>query len=69
MLKLGNFQNVEGIVAIEGKTIEEVPFPAIVKPAYLGSSIGIKVVKNKEELEQALNVAYKYTNKVLIEKQ
>lgn len=68
ILKLGNFPNVEGIVAIEGKTIEEVPFPAIVKPAYLGSSIGIKVVKNKEELEQALNVAYKYTNKVLIEK-
>ena len=68
MLKLGNFPNVEGIVAIEGKTIEEVPFPAIVKPAYLGSSIGIKVVKNNEELEQALNVAYKYTNKVLIEK-
>ena len=68
MLKLGNFPSVEGIVAIEGRTIEEVPFPAIVKPAYLGSSIGIKVVKNNEELEQALNVAYKYTNKVLIEK-
>ena len=48
MLKLGNFPSVEGIVAIEGKTIEEVPFPAIVKPAYLGSSIGIKVVKNNE---------------------
>ena len=28
MLKLGNFPSVEGIVAIEGKTIEEVPFPA-----------------------------------------
>lgn len=68
MLKFKNFPVIDGFVAIEKEEIEKCDFPAIVKPAYLGSSIGIKVVKNQEELEQALNNAYKYTNKVLIEK-
>lgn len=42
--------------------------PLIIKPAYLGSSIGIEVVNNKEELKMALNNAYLYTDKVIIEK-
>ncbi len=42
-------------------------YPLIVKPSLLGSSIGVSVVKNDEELEQALSVAFKYDCKVLCE--
>lgn len=43
-------------------------FPKIVKPAHLGSSIGIKKVNNIEELTIALKEAFNYDNKVIVEK-
>ncbi|PZT48681.1 D-alanine--D-alanine ligase A [Helicobacter valdiviensis] len=50
---------------------EEIPsnltFPLIIKPARLGSSIGISLAKNQEELEYALEVAFEFDEKVLIE--
>lgn len=42
-------------------------FPVYVKPVHLGSSIGIKSAKNKKELEEALEVAFFYDEKVLVE--
>ena len=42
-------------------------FPLIVKPLRLGSSIGVSVVRKKEDLEYALDVAYEFDNEVLIE--
>lgn len=46
----------------------ELPYPVIVKPASLGSSIGVAKAKNREELTQALEVAFEFDRKVLIEK-
>ena len=43
-------------------------YPVIVKPAKLGSSIGISVANNKEELEQALINAFSYDVKVIVER-
>ncbi|HOK17152.1 MAG TPA: D-alanine--D-alanine ligase family protein [Candidatus Paceibacterota bacterium] len=42
-------------------------YPLFVKPARLGSSIGIKKVKNQNELEEAIEVALHYDEKVLVE--
>ncbi len=42
-------------------------YPVYVKPVHLGSSIGIKRVENKKELDEALNIAFFYDNKVLVE--
>ncbi len=42
-------------------------FPVIVKPVTLGSSIGVSIVKTKEELSYALDVAFEFDNAVLIE--
>lgn len=42
-------------------------FPIIVKPANLGSSIGINVCNNLKEVINAVNVAKEYDNKILIE--
>ena len=43
-------------------------FPKIIKPARLGSSIGITKVDNEIELTNALKEAFKYDNKVIVEK-
>lgn len=48
-------------------TAEELNFPLFVKPARAGSSIGITKVLKKEELEFALDVAFHYDTKVIVE--
>ena len=48
--------------------IEELGYPVIVKPARLGSSVGIKVVKTDNEIDDAINDAISYDNKIVVEK-
>ncbi len=43
-------------------------FPAFVKPANLGSSVGINRVNDPEELKRALQTAARYDRKILVEK-
>lgn len=43
------------------------PYPVIVKPSRLGSSIGVSIVKEEGELDYALDVAYEFDSSVLIE--
>ena len=43
-------------------------YPLIVKPCCCGSSIGITVVNNKKELSKGVKDAFKYDDKVIIEK-
>jgi len=50
----------------KGYTTYNVNFPAVVKPAEEGSSIGVFIVHNKEELEMALSKLKDYKN-LLIE--
>lgn len=42
-------------------------YPMFVKPANLGSSVGISKAENREELEAALNEAFLYDTRVIIE--
>ena len=44
-----------------------VGYPIIVKPVNLGSSVGIGVAKNREEFIQALDDAFMYATRVLVE--
>ena len=46
---------------------EKLEFPLFVKPSNGGSSVGASSAKNMKELECALNLAFKYDNKVLVE--
>ncbi|MBP3370076.1 MAG: D-alanine--D-alanine ligase [Clostridia bacterium] len=48
--------------------IEKIGFPCIVKPCSCGSSVGVSMVNDKNELELALSLAKKYENSVLIER-
>jgi D-alanine-D-alanine ligase len=45
----------------------ELEYPVIIKPVRLGSSIGVSIVKGKDELDYALDVAFEFDNQVLIE--
>ncbi len=47
---------------------EALGFPLIVKPANLGSSVGIQLVKNAEELDDALQEAFLYDDHLVIER-
>jgi len=42
-------------------------YPIIVKPASLGSSIGVSIVKDESELDYALDSAFEYDNNVIVE--
>ncbi|MEQ1884331.1 MAG: D-alanine--D-alanine ligase family protein [Bryobacteraceae bacterium] len=44
------------------------PFPMFVKPANLGSSVGISKTKTREELATALEFAAKFDRKVIVER-
>lgn len=41
--------------------------PLFVKPANLGSSVGVSKVKNESDFQEALDKAFEYDNKVLVE--
>lgn len=47
---------------------EKISYPIILKPIRLGSSVGIKIVNNKEELKESLELIKHFTNNVMIEK-
>ena len=50
------------------KDIEALGYPVIVKPATLGSSVGISVVKEEEALNDAISEAMNYDSKIVVEK-
>ena len=47
--------------------INKLEYPLFVKPAHLGSSIGISRIEKESELMNALEVAAHYDNKILVE--
>ncbi len=47
---------------------QQLGFPCFVKPANLGSSVGISKAHNREELVRSLNLAAEYDRKLIIEK-
>lgn len=62
---VGQFEadEVKAVLSIE----EKFAYPVIVKPINLGSSVGIKIARNKEELMEALNYAFEFSKDILVE--
>ena len=46
---------------------EKFKYPVIVKPINLGSSIGISKASNRDELKEAMELAFEFSKKVLVE--
>lgn len=59
-------ENPEEIIKILEKKVK---YPLFVKPAHLGSSIGISRAKNKKELKNAIEVAAHYDDKIMVEEE
>jgi D-alanine-D-alanine ligase len=63
-LKTQYIENEEQVLT----TVEETfGYPVIVKPVNLGSSVGISKAKNREELTEALDLAFRFAATVLVE--
>lgn len=58
----------DGDTARAGEVIDGLQFPVVVKPHAEGSSVGVSLVFRKEEVAQALALAFEYGNEILIEK-
>src|SRR5262245_21476933 len=53
---------------VRGAIESELGYPCFVKPANLGSSVGISKVKTASELDSAMDLAAQYDRKIVIEK-
>ncbi len=49
------------------KKIEKLKYPVIVKPASTGSSVGISMCENEEELIEGIDEAIQYDHKIIVE--
>ena len=49
------------------KDVKMLGYPVIVKPANLGSSVGIKIAKDEKELDEAIMDAILYDEKIIVE--
>ena len=52
----------------DGEFVLPFPFPAFVKPANLGSSVGISKVKDESELKAALRTAAQFDRSIIVER-
>lgn len=61
---LSDYKNVDKIIE---KVEAVLGYPVIIKPVNLGSSVGICVAKNQIELRKAVDEAFQYATRVLVE--
>ncbi len=61
---LSDYENMENLL---NDVEERLGYPVIVKPVNLGSSVGISVAKNRIELSNSVDDAFRYTTKILVE--
>lgn len=55
--------------AIIKKITTKINYPVIVKAGNLGSSVGIKIANDDQELQTAINYAIKFTDRIMVERQ
>lgn len=75
VLESAGVPQVAYTVYIEGQDLEQVisettstlSFPVFVKPANMGSSVGISKAENEAELRTSIDLALKYDSRILIE--
>ena len=62
---MDDYRDIEGII----KRIEEkFGYPVIAKPVNSGSSVGISVADNKDELTDSIDTAFSFANTILVER-
>jgi D-alanine-D-alanine ligase len=67
-LAVGNYHCYRRGQAVDvARVVGELGLPLFVKPANMGSSVGVTQVRTPEELHPALEIAWKYDPKALVE--
>ncbi|MGC9311256.1 MAG: D-alanine--D-alanine ligase family protein [Sediminispirochaetaceae bacterium] len=61
------FRTKDGMDLIETRTLQKFSYPLFVKPARSGSSVGVTRAEDRAHLEAALETAFRFDTKVLIE--
>lgn len=54
-------------IGIKEKIMQRFSLPVVIKPASQGSSIGVEIVKEEKQLDEALANAFKYSRDILVE--
>lgn len=67
-LRINDFEYIEDNNEILDNILEKFELPVIIKPVNLGSSIGIKVAKTKEELKEAIEYAFNFSKQIVVER-
>lgn len=62
---MDDYRDVDGIVK---KIEEKFGYPVIAKPVNSGSSVGISVADNKDELTDCIDTAFSFANTILVER-
>jgi D-alanine-D-alanine ligase len=67
-IKIGKFITLRAGEKIDfNKTKKELGLPMFIKPANMGSSVGISKVKNEKDFYNAIKEAFKFDTKIVIE--
>lgn len=67
MLVYNNIKTPKGVLINKNNDEIDLNFPVVVKPSDGGSSVGVSIVYNKDEYNQAIKKALKYNGEVLVE--
>ncbi len=60
-----DYRDMEGLIR---RAEEKVSYPMIVKPVNSGSSVGISIAENSEELAESVDMAFTFSDQILIER-
>jgi len=63
--RIADYRDIDGIIK---KTEDKLEYPVIVKPVNTGSSVGISIAKNRDELTDCVDMAFTFANTILIER-
>ena len=66
--KCYTWKDYEDVDSLVSKIEASFTYPVIIKPLNLGSSIGIKKAKDREELLEALDLGFEFSKKILVER-
>lgn len=70
LFRMGGVQTADWLMAPAsvGEVEKTLGFPVVVKPSKQGSTVGLSVVKQPDQLEAAITEAWRYDDEVMIEK-
>ncbi|MDD6031927.1 MAG: D-alanine--D-alanine ligase [Oscillospiraceae bacterium] len=66
-LRMDHKRYLSGSEAFLDRVEGKIGYPVIVKPVNLGSSVGIRKAENRQELSDALDYAFQFASRVLVE--